>query len=42
MHLDADEHEQIMLAVEARDARRAETLARRHLQHAIKRLLAAI
>jgi DNA-binding GntR family transcriptional regulator len=42
MHLDADEHEQIMLAVEAGDARRAETLARRHLQHAIKRLLAAV
>ncbi len=42
MRLDADEHEQIMLAVEAGDARRAETLARRHLQHALKRLLAAV
>jgi len=42
MHLDADEHEAIMTAIGMGDARRAETLARRHLQHALKRLLAAL
>ena len=42
MRLDADGHEQIMLAVEAGDARRAEALARRHLQRALKRLLDAV
>jgi DNA-binding GntR family transcriptional regulator len=42
MHMDADEHEGIMLAIEAGDGRRAETLARRPLQHALERLLAAL
>ncbi|UGS39079.1 GntR family transcriptional regulator [Capillimicrobium parvum] len=42
MHLDADEHEAIMAAIEAGDAGRAEALTRRHLEHALERLLAAI
>jgi DNA-binding GntR family transcriptional regulator len=42
MELDADEHERIVEAIEAGDARRAETLTRRHLADALKRLLAAI
>jgi DNA-binding GntR family transcriptional regulator len=42
MELDADEHEQIVEAIEAGDARRAETLTRRHLADALKRLLAAM
>jgi len=42
MHLDADEHEAIMTAIEAGDAGRAEALTRRHLEHALERLLAAI
>lgn len=37
MGLDADEHEQILLAVEAGDGRRAESLTRRHLADAVKR-----
>jgi DNA-binding GntR family transcriptional regulator len=40
MALDADEHERIVEAIEAGDARRAETLTRRHLVDAMKRLLA--
>ncbi len=42
MALDADEHEAILAAIEARDGRRAETLTRRHLQDALKRLQAVI
>lgn len=37
MHADADEHEQILLAIEAGDARAAETLTRRHVADAMKR-----
>jgi DNA-binding GntR family transcriptional regulator len=39
MGLDADEHELILLAVEAGDARRAESLARRHVADAMRRSL---
>lgn len=39
MRLDADEHEQILLAVEDGDGRRAEALARRHVADAMKRSL---
>jgi DNA-binding GntR family transcriptional regulator len=39
MHADADEHEQILLAIEAGDARAAETLTRRHVADAMKRSL---
>jgi DNA-binding GntR family transcriptional regulator len=42
MALDADEHEAIVEAIEAGDGRRAETLTRRHLQDALKRLLAVL
>ena len=42
MALDADEHEAILAAIEAGDGRRAEALTRRHLQDALKRLLAVI
>lgn len=38
MSLDADEHEQILNAIEAGDARRAETLTRRHIADAMKRM----
>jgi DNA-binding GntR family transcriptional regulator len=38
MSLDADEHEQILEAVEAGDARRAESLTRRHIADAMKRM----
>ena len=38
MSLDADEHEQILEAVEADDARRAESLTRRHIADAMKRM----
>jgi DNA-binding GntR family transcriptional regulator len=38
MALDADEHEAIVEAIEAGDGRRAETLTRRHLADALKRL----
>jgi DNA-binding GntR family transcriptional regulator len=38
MSLDADEHEQILDAIEARDARRAESLTRRHIADAMKRM----
>lgn len=38
MKLDADEHEQILDAVEAGDARRAESLTRRHIADAMKRM----
>jgi DNA-binding GntR family transcriptional regulator len=37
MHADADEHEQILLAIAAADARAAETLTRRHVADAMKR-----
>jgi DNA-binding GntR family transcriptional regulator len=37
MGLDADEHEQILAAIEAGDGRRAETLTRRHLTDAMAR-----
>jgi DNA-binding GntR family transcriptional regulator len=37
MSLDADEHEQILDAIEAGDARRAESLTRRHIADAMKR-----
>jgi DNA-binding GntR family transcriptional regulator len=37
MHADADEHEQILLAIERADARGAETLTRRHVADAMKR-----
>jgi DNA-binding GntR family transcriptional regulator len=39
MRLDADEHEQILLAVQAGDGRRAESLTRRHLAEAMRRSL---
>jgi DNA-binding GntR family transcriptional regulator len=39
MLLDAREHEQILAAIEAGDARRAESLTRRHLSEAMKRSL---
>jgi DNA-binding GntR family transcriptional regulator len=39
MQVDADEHEQIVLAIEAGDARRAESLTRRHVAEAMKRSL---
>jgi DNA-binding GntR family transcriptional regulator len=39
MQLDADEHEQILLAIEDGNARRAEALTRRHLTDAMKRSL---
>jgi DNA-binding GntR family transcriptional regulator len=38
MRLDADEHEQILEAIEAGDPRRAESLTRRHIADAIKRM----
>jgi DNA-binding GntR family transcriptional regulator len=38
MSQDADEHEQILDAVEAGDARRAESLTRRHIADAMKRM----
>jgi DNA-binding GntR family transcriptional regulator len=38
MSLDADEHEQILEAIEAGDARRAESLTRRHIADAMKRM----
>jgi DNA-binding GntR family transcriptional regulator len=38
MRLDADEHEQILDAIEAGDARRAESLTRRHIADAMKRM----
>jgi DNA-binding GntR family transcriptional regulator len=38
MGLDADEHEQILDAIEAGDARRAESLTRRHIADAMKRM----
>jgi DNA-binding GntR family transcriptional regulator len=38
MSQDADEHEQILSAIEAGDARRAESLTRRHIADAIKRM----
>ncbi len=37
MHHDADEHEQIQLAIAAGDGRRAETLTRRHVAGAMRR-----
>jgi DNA-binding GntR family transcriptional regulator len=39
MGLDADEHEQILLAIESGNGRRAQTLARRHLADAMRRSL---
>jgi DNA-binding GntR family transcriptional regulator len=38
MSLDADEHEQILDAIEAGDARTAESLTRRHIADAMKRM----
>jgi DNA-binding GntR family transcriptional regulator len=38
MRLDADEHEQILEAIEAGDPRRAESLTRRHIADAMKRM----
>ena len=38
MSLDADEHEQILDAIEAGDGRRAESLTRRHIADAMKRM----
>jgi DNA-binding GntR family transcriptional regulator len=38
MLLDADEHEGILEAIEAGDARRAESLTRRHIADAMKRM----
>jgi DNA-binding GntR family transcriptional regulator len=38
MMLDADEHEAILGAIEAGDARRAEALTRRHIADAMKRM----
>jgi DNA-binding GntR family transcriptional regulator len=38
MRSDADEHEQILVAIERGDARRAESLTRRHIAEARKRL----
>jgi DNA-binding GntR family transcriptional regulator len=40
MRLDADEHEQILDAIAAGDARAAESLTRRHIADALKRFLA--
>ena len=37
MHADADEHEEILRAIEAGDARGAESLTRRHVADAMKR-----
>lgn len=37
MGLDADEHEEILAAIEAANARRAESLTRRHLSDAMRR-----
>jgi DNA-binding GntR family transcriptional regulator len=37
MNLDADEHEQILTAIEAGNGRRAESLTRRHLTEAMQR-----
>jgi DNA-binding GntR family transcriptional regulator len=37
MHADADEHEQILLAIADGDARSAESLTRRHIADAMKR-----
>ncbi len=37
MSLDADEHEQIMIAIEAGNGRQAESLTRRHLADAMRR-----
>ena len=37
MSLDADEHEQIMLALEAGNGRQAESMTRRHLADAMRR-----
>jgi DNA-binding GntR family transcriptional regulator len=37
MELDADEHEEILLAIEAGNGRRAESLTRKHLADAMKR-----
>jgi DNA-binding GntR family transcriptional regulator len=37
MQLDADEHEQILLAIESGNGRRAESLTRRHLADAMQR-----
>jgi DNA-binding GntR family transcriptional regulator len=39
MGLDADEHEQILLAIESGNGRRAESLTRRHLADAMQRSL---
>lgn len=39
MQLDADEHEEILLAIEAGNGRRAESLTRRHVYEAMKRSL---
>lgn len=39
MGLDADEHEQILLAIESGNGRRAESLTRRHLADAMRRSL---
>jgi DNA-binding GntR family transcriptional regulator len=41
MLLDADEHEAILDAVERGDARKAESLARKHVADALRRLAAA-
>jgi DNA-binding GntR family transcriptional regulator len=38
MSLDADEHKQILEAIQAGDARRAESLTRRHIADAMKRM----
>jgi DNA-binding GntR family transcriptional regulator len=42
MALDADEHEAIVEAIAAGDGRRAESLTRRHVQDALRRLLAVV
>jgi DNA-binding GntR family transcriptional regulator len=42
MLLDADEHEQILAAIEAGDGRRAESLTRRHLADAMQRSTALL
>jgi DNA-binding GntR family transcriptional regulator len=42
MGLDADEHEQILAAVQSGDGRRAETLTRRHLVDAMQRSAALL
>jgi DNA-binding GntR family transcriptional regulator len=39
MQLDADEHQEILLAIEQGNARRAESLTRRHVSDAMKRSL---